>query len=53
MAGANGICPPMIQINSPIYGTMTFVIHVKGVFTRNLNNRHVSNWVNGIKKHNK
>ena len=31
-------------------GTMTFDIHVKGVFTRSLNERHVSNGVNGIKK---
>jgi len=37
IVGANGIRPLMIQVHSPIYGTMTFVIHVIGVYAHNLN----------------
>jgi hypothetical protein len=37
IVGANRIRPLMIQINFPIYGTISFVIHVINLFERNLN----------------
>jgi hypothetical protein len=36
IVGANRIRPLMIQINFPIYGTISFFIHSKGIFAHNL-----------------
>ena len=47
MVGANRIRPLMIQINFPIYGTMAFVIHSKGMFACYLNGDfwEMVNWI--------